>query len=105
MRPEVERLVRLGPFPDEVSASIDDVQQREALIASIDPPLTDEEARGLTGVLGQAEDSCFGLKWGIVRLVESAPGWPLPDVRTAESPWVRFLAERAARGPGDVPAR
>lgn len=42
MRPEIERLVRLGPFPQESGASLAFLREVEDLTASIEKPVTDD---------------------------------------------------------------
>lgn len=95
IRQAVVDLAVMGPMPMEGLAEDTDVEIREALIATIVSPVTDAEARLLATVLGAAEDSLFGLKWAIVHLIESAPGWPLGDVLKPRSPWIDLLRERA----------
>lgn len=105
MRPEVERFAALGAFPAEGAAAVHDLAERQRLLERIGSPVDADEARSLVGVLGESEDSCFGLKWGVVHLIETAPGWPLEDALAADTPWVRLLADRAGPGPSDPPER
>ena len=76
MRPEIARLVQLGPFPPEPEASLEYLREAEDLILSIKKPVTDEEARALISLFGPP-DSCYGLAWSVLHLVETAPGWPI----------------------------
>ena len=101
MREAISRLVDLGSFPPEASASDEDVAKREALLMQIEPPVTDDEALALIEVTGPSEDSLFGLKWTLLKLVESAPGWPLVVMREATGPWHQLAQERAERWRGD----
>jgi len=82
MRQAVIELDKLGPLPS--SKSILDnpngevlLKKYEELITSIQPPITDDEARVLVGILGS--DECFGAEWPLIHLIETAPSWPLED--------------------------
>jgi hypothetical protein len=98
MRDEVLKLVTLGPMPAEVDTTLDDIpllKEYEDLLEAIERPVTDEEARALMILFGESEDSCFGLKWSVLHLVESAPGWPLMDVLPdVENEWIQRLRIR-----------
>lgn len=76
MRPEIERLVRLGPFPQESGTSLEFLREVENLTASIEKPLTDEEAKALISLF-EPPDSCYGLAWSVLHLIETVPGWPI----------------------------
>jgi len=98
MRPEINRLVLLGPLPPEPEASVEHLRQVEALLLSVTKPVPNEEARALVKLFGPG---CFGLAWSILHLIESAPGWPLADCLVDSSDeWVALLRDRdrAARG-------
>lgn len=96
MRTAVTELVALGRLPEEAAASVPVLESFERAIQRVEPPLSDEEALGLLSVFPLGEASCFGLAWSVVHLVESAPGWPMPQARLQGSnPWVRSLLERA----------
>jgi len=75
IRPEVERLVALGPMPDSLGATPDQalVEEYERLITAISRPVSLDEALALTKVFGP--DDFYGLAWAVVHLIESAPGW------------------------------
>ena len=73
------------------------IQQQERLLASIRPPVSDDEARELLKVFGP--DDYFGLAWTVLHLVEGAPNWPLEDCLSGSSnEWIVTLRERAERG-------
>ncbi len=94
MRPEVLALVALGPLPAEANASAEQLELYERSIQSISAPVTDHEARSLTSLFG--EDSCFGLAWSLLHLIETSPNWPLGDELTNHSNmWVSLLFERS----------
>jgi hypothetical protein len=111
MRREVIELSKLGPLPS--SKSILDnpdgdalVKKYEDLITSIQPPVTDDEARVLVGILGS--DECFGLEWPLIHLIETAPGWPLEDCLVDTSnEGVAHLKQRVenSRRLGKIPSR
>jgi hypothetical protein len=94
MRTSVAKLVALGQLPLEREATVSRLQEFEAALKCVVPPLSDEEAVALLALFGH--DGCFGLSWSLVHLVETAPGWPCPSARFREgNPWVKLLLERA----------
>lgn len=94
VRPAISDLVALGRFPDERTASQEDVAARERLVVDLEPPATEEEARALIGLFG--DDSLFGLAWTLVQLIESAPGWPYWDeLNDTVDPWRSLLRQSA----------
>lgn len=96
MRPEVAHLLQLGPLPEERSASVERIAEYEMLIRALERPLSAQEARGLVTLFG--DDGCFGLALALVRLIESAPGWPYEDCLESDNEWVQELKARAIRG-------
>jgi len=97
MRPEIARLVELGGFPSEEDATLEFLRQAEETLRGISQPLSNVEARALVGLFGP--DSCFGLAWSVLHLVETAPGWPLQDcLENSENEWITLLRDRAVRG-------
>jgi hypothetical protein len=100
VRKEVAELLKMGPPPssDEVirSKSVDLVEKYEQLLSSIEKPVTDEEAKALTGVFG--DDDFFGMCWTLVHLIETAPSWPIEDsLANVRNEWVQRLKDRSAR--------
>lgn len=97
MRPEIKRLLLLGPLPSEDDASVEKLQLMECELRSISKPVTNDEARALVTLFGP--DDCFGAAWSILHLIETAPGWPLPDCLVDhENDWIKTLRDRAIRG-------
>lgn len=97
MRTEVIQLVQLGPLPSEEGASVELVQKFESALHSITKPVSNEEARALVRLFGN--DSCFGLAWTMLHLIETAPDWPLLDcLSNLNNEWVASLRNRAIRG-------
>jgi hypothetical protein len=83
-------------MPDEQATTDEQVAEYEALLGSIQKPLTDEEARALVPLFGR--DNYYGLAFTLVHLIESAPHWPLKDSLTDDSNvWVRHLRDAAWR--------
>ena len=78
MRQAVQALATLGPLPGEDEATEEQLRHYQELLASLTPPATDQEARILVTLFGP--DECFELAWTLLHLIESAPGWPLPDL-------------------------
>jgi hypothetical protein len=97
VREEVGELAKMGPLPScEIATHIDQRERLEKyglLIASIQKPITDAEARALVSLFGP--DDCFGMEWTLVGLIESAPGWPLEDcLQGTSNEWVQMLRQR-----------
>jgi len=94
MRSEVMELGKLGPLPSHKSVLANPdgealVKKYQDLIGSIKPPVTDAEARVLLGIFGV--DECFELEWPLIRLIETAPNWPLVD---SGNEWIALLRQR-----------
>ena len=93
MRPDVERLVQLGPFPSEGAASTARVHQSEALLRAIEKPATASEADALVELFGP--DNCFGLAWTLLHLIERAPDRAVPvHLVGSENRWIVSLRDR-----------
>jgi hypothetical protein len=98
MRTSVAQFVTLGRLPSEKEAEVPQLQAYESALKAIEEPVSDEEAIALLLVFPSGEDSCFGLAWSILHLVETAPSWPCQEARLhGANPWVRRMLERAAR--------
>ena len=100
IRQQIRQLQGLGPLPRENSPSATQalLDQYRLLLEGIVKPVSDPEARVLVRLFGPGGDTCYGLAWGLLHLIESAPGWPLIDVvddRT--NGWIQFLRDRAVR--------
>jgi len=95
MRPEIVELVALGRFPADENGVQEVIDRQDALLRQIERPVTDEEARALTRLLGP--DTYFELEFAIRRLIESAPGWPLWDVLDEQTAPIQDLRGRAIR--------
>jgi hypothetical protein len=94
VRSQVVELAARGPLPHELDIADDDLAERSALLASIDPPLSEAESAALLRVLGS--DDCFGLAWTVVSLLESTPGWPAESLTwDVDNPWHQRLLRRA----------
>ena len=96
MRPQVERLVALGPLPAEAEATAEHLQVVESQLHGVAPPITDAEAEALVSLFGP--DDCFGLAWSLVHLIETAPSWPIRDCLSSNNTFVALLRERAEQG-------
>lgn len=94
MQQAISELEKLGPLPSSKSRDLTILKKYQELIASIRPPVTDEDARALVRLFGP--DECFGLAWSMLHLVESAPGWPLVDcLEGSDNEWIVRLRQRA----------
>jgi len=92
----IQRLAELGALPSEAEASDKRFGKVEALLRSVVRPVSDEEARALVPLF--RKDSCNGLAWTVIHLVETAPGWPLADCLVDQSSeWHALLRTRAVR--------
>ena len=102
MRPEIETLSKLGVFPPESGADAQKIKVIQDSLLAIQPPVTDQEAVELAGLFG--EDSCFGLAWTVLSLIETAPGWPIEACLPvgSKNPWILLLQTRIknSRRPG-----
>ncbi|MEP0192058.1 MAG: hypothetical protein ABJE00_16810 [Erythrobacter sp.] len=92
MRDEVANFLKLGPLPTE-NCGDENFEQFEQVLDLVKPPLTDEEASALHGSFG--EDSCYGLAWELVHLIETSPT-PFPEEQPAEgeNEWLHLLYQR-----------
>lgn len=97
MRTSVAKFTCLGQLPPEREASVAQVQAFEAALKDIEAPVTDEEAMALLRTLPESEETCFGLAWSVLHLIETAPGWPLKEAESLlPSPWVASMLARAS---------
>lgn len=97
VRDEILQLQALGAMPSEIEmiGNVQVVKAYQDLLEAITRPVTDDEARILMGLFGEDGDSCFGLKWSVLHLVETAPGWPLMDcLPDIENEWIQRLRNR-----------
>ena len=99
VRDEVKELLETGPFPSEEESIRNPaplLEKYEQLLLSIEAPVSDEEARALTGVFGV--DGCFGLGWTLLHLIETAPNWPPKEgLENVGNEWIQMLKDRAER--------
>ncbi len=87
----------MGTFPDSANAVEDDIDRRGAVLKSIAPPVTRDEAFTLLACFGS--DDAFGLAWTLLHLIETAPGGVLisPKPADSENEWIRRLWARSHR--------
>jgi len=98
MRSEIEQLSKIGTLPSEGSAPIALLEKIQTSIQAIKPPITNEEARILVSLFGR-EDSCYGLAWSLVHLIESTPGWPIAEcISNPQNEWTSLLRDRVLAG-------
>ena len=92
MRRAVHELLALGPLPSEDEAEVEQLDRYEQLLHSIGRPVSDDEARVLVRIFPLSDESCYGLAWTLLHLIETAPHWPLEDcLRDDRSEWVQRL--------------
>lgn len=98
IRPEVERLLALGPMPDSLGAIPEQalVEEYQRRIEAISPPLSLDEALALTKVFGP--DDLYGLAWTLLHVIESAPGWSeVGRSLSGDGEWITRLRNRILR--------
>ena len=98
VRSEVHRLAAWAPVPPEEDEfwQQDVVDRFAADVAAIAPPLTASERDALLPLLaGPADDTVYGVLWGVLHLVETAPedGYEF-RLRTTGRPWFDRLLNR-----------
>src|SRR5690348_11206331 len=94
IRPEVDRLVSMGPLPPENKPDPALVDASGDAAKAIARPVTTEEAEALLTVFGP--DDCFGLAWTLLHLIETAPESPIRSEPPSDAiKWVRYVWERA----------
>ena len=95
MRAAVHDLLALGPLPSEDEAEVEQLDRYGKLLESIGPPITDDEARALVRIFPPSDESCYGLAWTLLHLIETAPHWPLEDcLKDRQGDWVQYLRLR-----------
>lgn len=93
MGKQVGDLAKLGPMPASRAVGENEVAEYQRLLEEIRPPVSDEEAAVLYRLFG--DDDFFGLAWTLLRLVESAPGWPIPGCLShSDNEWIETLRQR-----------
>lgn len=96
MRTEIERLADLGRLPGSDS-DISTIETWQERLQAIAPPVSDEEAGVLIGLLPIEDDDSFGLAWTLLHLIESAPSPVLPEPNAGSAnPWLSRLRDRQA---------
>lgn len=95
MREEVRNLINLGPMPSSESDT-SQIESWQTALDQISSPLSDEEAAEMLALFPSSNDTCYGLAWTLIHLVESAPNWPLHEhLQDQQNPWISRLREAA----------
>jgi hypothetical protein len=98
-REAVRTLASYAPLRGESQYTPDDVERVQVALQRITPPITLVEAMALLPLLDREnEDDLFGLIWTLVALLETAPGWPPPELASLpelKRPWFKILLRRA----------
>jgi len=94
IRDEVADLVS-NPLPPE-SSSQEEIDEARLRLEAIGRPVTREEAIALVYAFPPEDETCYGLAWALVELVESAPeaGMVVFDSGSSEY-WTHVLNLRA----------
>jgi hypothetical protein len=94
MQYAIEELLKLGPLPSSANPDILKLERYQNLIASVEQPVSEEDARALITLFG--DDDCFGLAWTLLHLIEAAQNWPIKDcLNRSGNEWIDRLKERA----------
>lgn len=106
-RPEVVALAAFGPLPPEEVWDETSIDRLASAIAAVPQPLSREERDVLLPLFDRpSEDSIWGVAWGVLHLLETAPadGWQLRLPRHSSYwydllavRWENFLAEADSR--------
>ncbi len=93
VRQLVAQLASGGPLPAESDATVPQIEAVQSVLEGIAAPLSDEEAQLMLGIFG--DDTCFGLAWTVLHLIESAPSALTAEYATnADNYWVKRLETR-----------
>ena len=96
MRTEIIQLEQLGQLPPEREVTLDRLKVYEKLLHLIGSSVSNDEARVIAKLFGQNHDSCFGIAWRLIHLIETAPDWPLKDcLKNPSNVWINVLRGRA----------
>ena len=96
IRPEVAALAWWAPLPPEEEWEPRQIDDFVVAVDAVSGPLTAEERDALLPVLaGSSEDSVYGVAWGVLHLLETAPddGWQ-ERLDTTGHPWFELLLVR-----------
>ena len=96
IRPAVQTLLRLGPFPSEQDDAVtaEDVGYYADLINTLKTPITNEEATQLVTLFGN--DNFWGIAGSLRHVVETAPDWPIWSCLTnVSNEWIQSLRQAA----------
>lgn len=96
VRPEVLALATFGPLPPEQEWDEQPIEDFAAAIEAVPRPISAEERDALLPLFDRpSEDSVWGVAWGVLHLLETAPsdGWQLRLPR-GSSYWYDVLAMR-----------
>ena len=96
MRDVVDKLASMGRLPDEDSAEQADLDERVTLLdeVGLERPSRDE-VLVLLPLFPADDNTCFGLAWTLLHIIESSPDWPIweaLDDRSGE--WAETLSIR-----------
>ena len=95
MQTTVDDLLKLGPLPSSANADVGQLEIYQFILAKIDQPIADDDARALITLFGP--DDCFGLCWTLLHIIETALGWPISEILVPTgNEWIERLRERAA---------
>jgi len=92
VRESVKAFTEFGGLPSE-EAAIESIAEAQRLLELIEPPISAEEGQLLITAFGS--DSCFGLAWKLLHLIETAPNALTADYSlNSDNEWVRLLEDR-----------
>ena len=95
IRQSITDFLATGQLPDEHDSTDDEIKRADDLLNQIEKekPVTDEEAAALVTVFGA--DTCFGLAWTLLHIIETAPGVGADEyLAHSDNFWVQMLRNR-----------
>lgn len=96
MRDVVSKLASLGRLPDEASAEQADLDERVALLdrVGLERPSRDE-VLALLPLFPADDNTCFGLAWTLLHIIEDSPDWPIwESLDDISGEWAETLSIR-----------
>ena len=99
IREAVRRFADAGPLPSEDHGNAGTIDAAASLLEAIPDPVTDGEAQELARCFGP--DTCYGLSWSLLHLIETAPGAMTARYPDVQNVWVRLLVARVDNAAGE----
>ena len=86
-------LTKLDGLPCREDVHDDWFAKFQGYLSEIEKPVSNEEAVELAKMPGP--DDCFGMAWGLIHAIETAPGWPLEEaISEVNETWKNIFRDR-----------